>query len=183
MTISLTVETLLKNILDTHLLKNIYHSVTLQPRLQGGGYSPAAQVAGRYVYIGPDDTKGFTGYVRQTGSADVQKRDQLGPNMWRYLMNFPFRAVFFNNTEKRNFEDLTATLTKSIIKSPHVQLIRINPIREDVLRTEVPSGQFNFKTSTYYASIDFFIFLSLQTDNCEQVLSCIDLTNPYCSPV
>jgi hypothetical protein len=183
MTVSLTLKALFDNILQTKFLKNVYHAVTLQPRLEGGGSSPAASVSGRFVYVGPDDTKGFTGYIRQTGAAEVRDKVAIGSQKWMYNMKFPFRAVFFNQNEKRSFEDLTATLTKAIIKTPRVELIRINPIREDLLKQEVPSGTFKFKTSTYYASIDFFVFLSLQADNCEQVLSCSDLANPYCSPV
>jgi hypothetical protein len=183
MTVSLTLETLFKNILQTKFLKNIYHSVTMQPRLEGGGSTPAANIGNRFVYVGPDDTKGFNGYVRQTGSAEVQAKDAIGAGQFRYRMKFPFRAVFFNEKETRNFEDLTAALTKAIIKTQHVELIRINPIREEVLKTEVPTGTFKIKTTTYYCSIDFFVLLSLQADNCEQVLSCSDLANPYCSLV
>jgi len=183
MTVSLTLKGILNNILETKFFKNVYHSVTLQPRLEGGGFSPAAQIGNRFVYVGPDDTKGFNGYIRQTGAAEVWKKDAISCAVTRYQMKFPFRAVFFNDKETRNFEDLTAALTKAIIKTSHVELIRINPIREEVLRTEVPAGKFQFKTSTYYVSIDFFVFLSLQADNCELVLSCSDLVNPYCSPV
>lgn len=184
MTLSLTLSDLFRNLLQTKLLKNVFHSVTLQPKLQGGGYSPAAQVNGRYVYVGPDDTKGFSAYVRQIGTAEVQGvKEPLGGGQFRYKMKFPFRAVFFNDKENRNFEDLTAALTKAIIKTPLVDLARINPLREDVLRSEVPSGVFKFKTSTYYVSIDFFLILFLQTDNCEQVLTCADLVNPFCTPV
>lgn len=184
MTLSLTLNKLFTNLLQTKFFKQVYHSVTLQPRLQGGGYSPAAQVNGRYVYVGPDDTKGFAAYVRQTGTMEVQGvKEALGGGQFRYKMKVPMRAVFFNDKEGRNFEDLTAALTKAIIKTPLVDLARINPLREDVLRNEVPSGAFKFKTSTYYVSIDFFIILFLQSDNCEQVLTCSDLANPFCPPV
>lgn len=174
---------LFNNVIETKFVKNVYHTVTLQPRLTGGGVSPAAPVSGRYIYVGVDDTNGFSCYCRQTGPLEVVKSEIIGGcNMKKYKTHVPHRLIFFNDNETRSHEDITSQIIKSVIGSAKIILSKVHINREDILKTEAPTGQFKFKAKTFYIAIDFFVVLDLQTDNCEEEIRCEEIENPYCGP-
>lgn len=171
---------LFTNVLQTKFVTGVYHSVMMKP-IEGGGIKPAAPIKNRWAYVGPEDTKGFFCYCRQSGSADVQSSEKLGGcNTRKYRFQIPHRLVFFNASEKRNHEAIIAKITSAVMKTPFVTLQKIVTIPEEILRSEAPTGRFNFKENTLYFSIEFFVLLDLQTNTCEQEMKCEGVDNPFC---
>lgn len=171
---------LFANLVDTEIVRNVYHSVVLLP-LPEGGFKPAAPVKGNYMYVGVDDTKGFNTYVRQTGSADVVKTEKLGScNFNMYTFQIPFKVVFYNREEKRSHEDVLSRLMKATFSTPSIKIQRVTSNPDEILRSESPTGRFSFKNQAFYCSIDFFVLLKLQADTCESEISCAKADNPYC---
>lgn len=173
-------EPLFINVLQTKFVTGVYHSVMMKP-LQEGGNKPAAPVNGRFVYVGLDDTKGFTCYCRQTGSADVSGTELVGScNRKIYTLDIPTRLVFFNANEKRSHDEIIALLVKAVIKTNSVRLQKIINTPDEILRSEAPTGRFQFRDTTFYVAIDFFVTLDLQTDSCIDEIKCEGVPNPYC---
>lgn len=173
-------EPLFTNVLQTKFFKGIYHSVMMKPTPQGGN-KPAAPVNDRFIYVGLDDTKGFSCYCRQTGSADVVDVENIGGcGVKKYRLQIPHRLVFFNSNEKRDHEQIIAKCLKGVLKSQFIRLQRVVNIPEEVLRFESPTGRFQFKDTTLYFAIDFFVLLDTQADNCETEFICEGVPNPYC---
>lgn len=170
---------LFDNLLATGIMTGIYHSVMMKPLKEGS--KPHAPVDGRWIYVGVDDTKGLTCYCRQNGSADVQNVEKLGAcNNNKYRFQVPHRIVIYNASEKRDHEQIIALVSGAIMKTPLIRLQRIVNIPEEILRSEAPTGRFEFKDNTLYFAIEFFVLLDLQTDNCEHEIKCEGVPNPYC---
>lgn len=170
---------LFTNIIATKFVNSIYHSVVIESK--DGERRPVASIDGKYRYVGIQDNNGFSCYCRQIGPAEVQKTFNVaacGKNITRFQV--PHRIIFFNANEERNHEDILAKLIGVTMGSYRITISRINNIREDLLRQEVPTGRFNFTENTFYQGIDFFVLLDLQTDNCEQEIRCDGLRNPFC---
>lgn len=168
------------NVFLTTFVKSIYHSVTMKPATDGG-IKPAASVDGRIVYVGIDDTKGFYCYCRQTGAAEIQKEVRLGGcngKMTRFSV--PHRIVFYHATEKRDHETILGKLVKAVMKTSRVKITRVHSVPEQLLQQEQPTGRFTFKGKTFYQAIDFSVLLDLQTDTCEQEITCEGIPNPFC---
>jgi len=173
-------EELFRNILQTKFVTGIYHSVLLKP-LEKGGLKPAAPVNGRYQYVGLDDTKGFSCYCRTTGPSDVVDAEKIGGcNTRKYRFNVPHKIVFFNASEDRNHEDIIATLLKAFMKTSFIRIQKFTVIPDEILRSEAPTGRFNFRDNTLYFAIDFFVLLDLQTSNCNEEIKCEGVPNPFC---
>jgi hypothetical protein len=171
---------LFDNVLQTKFVEGVYHSVMMKQDKEG--IRPAAPVQDRWVYIGPDDTKGLYAYCRQTGSADVQSSERIGAcNLKKYRFQVPHRIVFFHNSEDRDHEAIIAKITGAVMKTPFVLLQKIITIPDELLRSEAPTGKFKFKEKTLYFSIEFFVLLDLQTDTCEEEIKCSGIDNPYCT--
>lgn len=171
---------LFTNVLQTKFVTGIYHSVMMKP-VEGGGSKPAAPVNKRWKYVGPEDTAGFSCYCRQVGSADVQAVEKLGGcNTSKYRFQVLHRLVFFNASEKRSHDEIIAKITGAVMKTNMIRLQKIVNLPEELLRSEAPTGRFNFKENTLYFSIEFFVLLDLQTNTCEQEINCEGVQNPYC---
>lgn len=168
--------------IDTTIVKKVYHSVILLPGNLENATKPAAPTSnGRYEYVGVDDTKGFTTYLRQIGPAEVVTQERVGScGGYNYKMQVPHRLVFYNDIEKRDSDELIAKLTKAVISFPKIRLQRIITDRRDLLNQEAPAGSYKFKNSTFYAAVDFFVLLELQADTCDTVISCKGIDNPFC---
>lgn len=171
---------LFTNILETKFVTEVYHSVMLKP-LDQGGFKPMAPVAKRWVPVGIDDTKGFTCYCRQTGSADVSQVENLGScNLKKYRFQIAHKLVFYHEAEERNHDQIIAMLSSAVMKTNLLNVQKITTIPEDILRSEAPTSKFKLKDNTFYVSIDFFILLDLQANTCEQEIQCEAITNPVC---
>lgn len=168
------------NVINTGLVKGVYHGVIMQ-NLYNGGIMPVAPVNGRYVSVGVDDRKGFTAYCRVLGSLDVDNVEKIGGcDSKIYRTRLLHRLVFFNNSEKRDHDTLTGILLKAVMSSPKIVFQKAILIRDRLLSEEAPSGKFNFTENTFYLGIDFFVLLALQAENCEQEISCQQAENPFC---
>jgi len=173
-------EPLFINVLQTKFVTEIYHSVLLKPTPEGGN-KPVAPVNKRYIYVGLNDTKGFSCYCRQSGSGDVISNDRVGscgPKIYRFQV--PTKLVFFHDYEERIHDDIIGKLVQAVIKTDKVRFQKITMNPDEILRSEAPTGKFQFKESTFYVSLDFFILLDIQVDNCTTEIQCEGIQNPYC---
>lgn len=170
---------LFTRVIETKFVSGIYHSALLSEIEKGKGLMPVVNLNGRYKYIGIDDTKGFFAYCRQTGPLEVLETRKIGGCQTKqYKTQIPQRLVFFNNHEERSHEDISAVLIKAVIGSVGVKLSKVYSDQRDILKQESPTLTFNFTQKTFYCAIDFFVLLTLQTDNCEQEMRCEGLQNP-----
>lgn len=175
-----TLTNLFDNVLSAGFVTGVYHSVVMKP-IPSGGNRPVAPVNKRFVGVGIEDNKGFSCYCRQTGSAEVKSSEKLGGcNVMKYRFQIPHRLVFFNDNETRSHEDIIAKITGAVMNTPLVSLQKIISIPEELLRSETPTGRFQFKENTLYFSIEFFVLLDLQRNNCEEEIKCEGVPNPYC---
>lgn len=177
-----TLNELFNNILRTGIVNKVYHSVMLKP-IDGGGNKPAAPVQGRWVYVGLNDTQGFSCYVRQTGSADVISTNRVGGcNKKIYRFQVPTRIVFYNDSEKRSHETLIGRLAGAIMKTGYLNVQKIITNPDEILRSEAPTGKFSFKEDTFFVAIDCFVLLDIQSDTCPTEITCEGIENPVCLP-
>lgn len=171
---------LFDNVLSTGFVKGIHHSIISKPAANGKGTKPAAPVQGRMIYVGPDDTKGFSCYCRQIGPLSVDKSELIGGcNGKLYTTSIPHSLVFFNDNEKRSHDDILARLLNAVIKTEFIKLSTVHSQPDVILKREVPTGKFNFTTSTFYIAIDFNVTLKLKADSCEVEIACDNVNNPY----
>jgi len=167
------------NVLATRIVTGVYHSVKLQNKQ--GVTKPVAPINGIFEGVGPDDTKGFTAYCRQTGPADVDKFERIGGcNSKLYTFSVPHKIVFFCDEEKRDHDSLFAKLTAAVMNTKKVRIQRLMSIPEDILRTEAPNGRFDFREYTFYAAIDFLLLLDIAEDKCGEEITCEGTPNPFC---
>jgi hypothetical protein len=171
---------LFTNLVESGFAPKIYHSVIQKP-LKKGSFAPAYPIpGGGYNYIGPDDTKGFSAYCRQTGSAEgvVEKVSSFQK---RYKFQVPHRLVFFNDNEARDHETVKGQLLKAVMKTDKLTVQRIHVLASQILSEEAPTGKFTFDASTFYFAVDFSVLLELQTDNCTTEITCEGTPNPVSS--
>lgn len=169
---------LFDNLIGTGIVNEISHSVTI--RMQQDTRQPSAPIGGRFQYVGPNDTKGFSCYCRANGPMVVTREERIGScEAKEYSVTIPHRLVFFKYKETRNHDEISGRLLGAVIKSPSVRLQSMNTIADQILSQET-TGSFSFLPETYYAAIDFLLLLKLQGDNCEFEFSCDSLKNPYC---
>lgn len=146
-----------------------------------GGVKPAAPVNQRFKYVGLDDTKGFSCYCRQSGPAEVIEAEKLGGcNLRKYRFQVPTKLVFFNNLETRSHDEIVALLLQAVMKTSFIRLQKFLTIPEEILKSEAPTGRFQFKENTFYLSIEFFLLLDIQNDNCTTEIKCEGVPNPFC---
>lgn len=173
---------LFTNIIQTKFVTGVFHSVMMKP-IPGGGNKPAAPVKSRYEYVGPDDKKGFSCYCRQSGSADVTEIEKIGGcTSKKYRFQVPHRIVFYNAIEKRDHEAIIAAMLKAVMKTNMTRVQKLVTIPEEILRSEAPTGRFQFTETTLYFAIEFFVLLDVQADTCEAEIKCEGVPNPFCIP-
>lgn len=171
---------LFTNVLQTKFVTGVFHSVMMKP-VDGGGNKPAAPIKKRYEYVGPNDKTGFSCYCRQSGSADVTDIEKVGGcNVKRHRFEIPHRIVFFSDGEKRDHETIIAAILKAVMKTNKVRIQKLVTIPEEILRSEAPTGRFQFKETTLYFAIEFFVLLDVQADTCEAEIKCEGVPNPFC---
>lgn len=165
-------------VINTRFVNGVYHSVIMK-ELTNGDVRPVAPIKGRFVPVGVEDHQGFSSYCRQIAPAEVLKVVPISSTSKQYQFRILHRLVFFNPQEKRSQEQVTSQLVKAVIGSPHVEINKIRTDHMELLKSEQPGGRFTFRDNTYYTAIDFYIFLRLQANNCEEEISCEGILNPY----
>lgn len=171
---------LFTRVIDTGLVKSVYHSVILR-EIDKRGISPVAKINTSFKYVGIDDTKGFFAYCRQTGPLEVLEAEPIGGcQMKRYKTQIPHRLVFYNDTEKRSHDEIIAKLTKAVIGAMNIKLNKVHSDPKTILQSESPKAVFHYRPKTFYCAIDFFVLLKIQADTCETEFTCEDLQNPFC---
>lgn len=172
-------QSLFKNVIATGYVEKIYHSVIMNPTKEGGK-KPSAFIDSRVTYLGPDDTKGFSCYCRETGPTEIRSEERLSScNLKLFKLQTPFRMVFQNQIEERNHEEIISALIGAFSKTSKVKFVRLNSIALDLLAQETPTGSFTITENTFYQAIDFLLLLEIQGTTCETDTSCNNLENPY----
>jgi hypothetical protein len=174
-----TLNSLFDLLLNTKVgISKIYHSVIIRPTQDGR--KPGAPVGKAFVYVGVDDTEGFSCYCRQVEPMSVNKTERKGSCSTKIFHTRTLhRIVFFHDHEKKLHDDLLSVLIKAVIASG-VELSKVHTNHEEILKAEAPTGRFTFQPSTFYAAIDFYLILELTADNCPTEIRCEGLPNPYC---
>lgn len=173
-----TLETLFTRLTDNKLISKIYHSVVFNTSTDGSR-KPSAFVNGMLTYVGPDDSKGFYSYCRQTGPGEVTKEERVGSSWKLYKVRVPFKMVFFNSFEERDHEEILRALIGIFANTDKISISRVHTIQTDILNSEVPGGSITFTQDTFYKAIDFFVLLDIQGTSCNFDIGCNNISNPF----
>lgn len=168
---------LAKLILQSNIVKKVYHSVELVSNDKEIKF-PVCKNGERDVYVGPDDSGIFFAYIRQTGPAINAETKKEGSEKNSYLLQVPTRIVYFMDNEERNFDSLTTKLL-NIAFAPGVTLIRYDNNAYTLAAQESPIGNFSFDEKTFYLAIDINLKFWINQSKCE-IDNCIIHTNPIC---
>lgn len=170
-----TINPVLLDLLNTDLVKKIYHSVILYE--EENERFPAYRIGDDYAYCGQDDREIMGCYLRQTGDFTNRETTQISSAEKMYVSRIPYRLVFFNDHEKRNHDDLAAKLM-NIVFAQDIEFVRYISDKTRLAQEESKLKGFNFGGNTFYAAIDIFVTVRLKKTNCEQVMNCGDIPNP-----
>lgn len=170
-----TILSVIKYLLTQKLVSKVYHSVEIFDH--NAQRFPAYKKEDEFIYIGPDDTQHMTCYLREISGFTVDKTEDLGGGKKIYRGKIGYRAVFFNDFEKRDHSDLLTSLM-AFSFYPHIQLKKLITNTEELLKEEAKVKDFTFGAQTFYKAIDFFVLLTFQANNCELNIGCESLFNP-----
>ncbi len=174
------IKNLFYNLFATGIVKKIYHDVTILEEDNGFKY-PVYREGEEFVYVGIDDTKIMSCYLRQTGPVQNTKTEFISANQKLYKIRVPYRLVLFNDFEKRNFDQLQIALMK-IMYSENIFLDKIITNSDDLLNIETSPKNFHLGGTSFYCAFDFFVISSIAEERCPTEISCSDLQNPICAP-
>jgi len=166
------------NLLNTNLVNKIYHDVRIIDKKNER--LPAYRNGSDWNWIAPDDSRIMLCYLRQTGSMDQYQVIRVGGcDRKKFNVRIPYRLVFFNAYEERNFDSLEAALTNCIFVD-HVDLVRVINDSGTLLKQE--SNQANTVTdgNAFYMAIDFLVYSELTKSNCQALIDCSSIDNPIC---
>lgn len=171
--------TILKNavehLLETDLVKKVYHTTQIWD--QDGERYPVYKDGDELVYVGVDDTKFMSCYIRQLNGFAVTKTNPIGSSGRKeYQGRVLNRIVFFNDFEERNHDELTIKLL-AITFNSKIELVRIMENKDEILREEAKVKNFTFGGLTFYRAIDFYVLLKVQ-DACDLDVPCGEWENP-----
>lgn len=162
-------------ILNTGLVKNVFHSCQLLKDENSQTLYPAYPIGAEYSYAGIDDTKGLFAYIRTSGDI-ISVPLKLQSCSHSYTMTAPMRVVFFNDNEDRNQEELIRQLgTFTFLQG--VSLTRIIVDKYRLVREESQLFRERFDGKTFYAAFDVIVTFILLPSDCETD-TCIVHPNP-----
>lgn len=170
-----TILNIITYLLNQKLVSKIYHSVEIL-NTNGQRY-PVYKQDDEFIYIGPDDTKHMVCYIRETTGFATDKVEDIGGGKKLYKGKVGFRAVFFNDFEKRSHADLLTSLM-AFTFYPNIRLKKLITNTEELLKEEAKVKDFTFGAETFYQAIDFTIQLTLHEDKCDLNIGCENLFNP-----
>lgn len=166
-------------ILQTGLVKQVYHSCELIKDPKLGTLYPAYLKGNEQVYVGPDDTKGMTCYIRAAGDGTpTAMKTQSCAGGYQVLT--PLRIVFFHDEEDRNRSRLIDQLLGfSFLQN--VTLTRIVDDKYKLAREESDMRRDTMDGRTFYVAFDILVNSLLLPSTCAAV-SCAAIVNPICTP-
>lgn len=154
-----------QRILETDLVKKVFHSCQLLKNDQSQTIYPAYQRGAEFTYAGIDDTKGLFAYIRNNGDM-VGVPFKMSACGRTYTMTAPLRVVFFNDNEDRNQEELIRQLgTFTFLKNVTLQRIITDKFR--LVKEESAIFRERFDGKTFYVAFDVFVTFILLPSDCE----------------
>lgn len=165
-----------EQLISTGLIKKVFHSCELIKDANRKTLYPAYQVGAEYTYSGIDDAKGLFAYIRANGDYTgmpfkVASCDKA------YNIIQPIRVVFFNDSERRNHEELTRQLSVMAF-GKGVTLSRIVTDKYRLVSEESDIFREKFDGLTYYVAFDLLLTFILSRDVCQS-----DICKVYKNPV
>lgn len=170
-----TIKGLIQYLLNGNIVTRVYHSVTMQDK--GGKRYPAYKVGDDFFYVGIDDTKRMSCYLRQTGAMVVGKSEFFTGSAKAYYVTVPYRLVFFNDFEGRNFDELTAKILQGVFL-PGITLIRYYNDGNELMKVETSPELFRLGGTSFYKAVDLAVSFWMKPDNCEMEVGCTNIENP-----
>lgn len=152
-------------IIKTGLVSKVFHSCEQLKTPDSQLLYPAYKRGGEYVYTGIDDTKGLFAYIRNNGDA-VGVPLKIDSCSKSYTMTAPLRVVFFNDYEKRDFNELTTWLS-SFTFLTNVNLVRVITDKFRLTREESPLFRESFDGQTFYIAFDVTVSFVLLASECD----------------
>jgi hypothetical protein len=165
-------------ILATGLVNRVYHSCQLLREDNGTQLYPVYSNGKDFVYIGPDDTKGFFAYIRSNGDMAMTPL-LIGGCKKSYEVTAPMRVVFFHDDETRNHEELVTKLSTFTFMT-NVTLQRIVTDKFRLVREESDLYRPSFDGKTFYTAFDISLNLVLLQSDCGPDKVCAVHQNPVC---
>lgn len=162
---------------DTLLVKKIYHDVFII--INKENKVPAYRSGNDWMPIGLDDRKSLYCYIRQNGDATNSRTDYLASSQKQYNLRVPYRLVFFNANEIRDFDFLTTTIL-NISFGQYVDLTRLITDVQQLQNIEGNITDFVLTGKAFYVALDISILIKITKDNCEAEVVCDKLPNPIC---
>lgn len=159
------------------MVGKIYHDVIIVE--QDKNRFPAYPVGDEYIYVGVDDTKIMNCYLRQVGEMRNISTSFIGGCSELYNIRVPYRLVFFNDPEKRKFDDLNNAIINSLFHQ-HVEFTSLITDRRVIQQQENLVKNFTLGARTFYVAVDFAIKFQMTKNNCGDVIGCVDIPNPIC---
>lgn len=166
-----------QNLFATLLVKKIYHDVVLT--VQNGAKLPVYRRGKDWIRIGMDDRKSLYVYIRQLAEATNTRSELIGSTEKMYYVRIPYRFVFFNAHEERNFDELTTAII-NIAFGQYVDLIRVTTDIYQLQQAEGTINEFELTAKAFYMALDINITMKLSHDNCGLEIQCENLPNPLC---
>lgn len=163
-------------ILKTGLVTKVFHSCQLIRQEDGTQLYPAYPNGKDFVYMGPDDTKGFFAYLRSSGDLTMVP-ELIGGCKKSYTVTAPLRVVFFHDDETRNHEDLVTKLSTFTFLA-NVTLARVITDKFRLVREESDLYRPSFDAKTFYTAFDITLNLVLLQEDCGPDQVCAVQQNP-----
>jgi hypothetical protein len=165
-------------LLETGLVSSVFHSVQIK-ETETERFPAFPLANGDFQYVGLDDSKIMNCYIRQVEDLRVIKVDRISSNQNEYDCRIAHRAVFFNDNETRNTDDLLNTFIQ-LAFLPGTILTRVIVDPDKLQQLESKIDGFEFSSNSFYCAVDFDILLRLQKNNCKIEITCSNVPNPYC---
>lgn len=162
---------------NTEIISELYHDVQIW--IQEDEKYPIGGPENKY--LGVDDTKLSTGYLRSIGDCETVSSEKIGAcNLKEYRLRQLYRLVIYRPNETRAKDDLYSVILNSIMV-PNVEMRRLITDKTKLLAEEGGSRNFILETKTFYCAVEFFAIVKIQASSCQAEISCgAALPNPIC---
>ena len=166
-----------KKIIEGGICTKVFHSAELIRDPTRGPLYPAYPKGAEYLYMGPDDTKGFFAYIRSNGNYSSVPLPTSSCQK-SYEIQVPLRVVFFHDSDNRDRNFLLTKLAPFTFMQ-NVRLVQVIDDKFRLIREESPRFSEHFDAKTFFAAFDILVKKILLSSECEQ-MPCDPVTNPIC---
>jgi hypothetical protein len=165
-------------ILNSGLADRVFHNVSIWDGGNGERF-PAYKHGDDFLYVGIDDRRKMNCYIRQTGDVSKLSMDLLDSCSKSYITRIPYRFVFFNDFERRDFDYLHEWIISITLKR-NIDFVRFITDAARIKQEETIVKGFIFGGTTFYCALDLMVAHRVQASNCVQPIECESLPNPFC---